>query len=47
VIFHKRTANSPWRDRAKTGLYDRKLFIVEVGPQPKAKGRKSRKPIGA
>ena len=47
VIFHKRTGNSPWRDRAKTGLYDRKLFIVEVGPQPKAKGRKSRKPIGA
>lgn len=51
IIFHKRTGNSPWRERKKWGDVNcgvhRNLFVVELGPAPKAKARKMRKPVGA
>ena len=36
IIFHKRTASSPWRDRVKSGLYTRKLVVVDIGKAKKA-----------
>jgi hypothetical protein len=47
IVFHKRTGNSPWRDRAASGLYEGRLFVVELGAAPKARAkRKTRKPVG-
>lgn len=42
VVFHKRAGNSPWREKAKSGLWDGRLFLVELGDEPK-KVRKTRK----
>ena len=52
IVFHKRTGNSPWRDRKKwgeaNGGLNANLFVVELGTAPKAKARgKTRKPVGA
>lgn len=50
IVFHKRTGNSPWRDRKKwgtaNGVYEN-LFVVELGPEPNKRARKSRAPAGA
>lgn len=46
IVFHKRTSSSPWRDRAASGLYKGRLFVVELGPEPVKKARKTRKPVG-
>ena len=47
IVFHKREGNSPWRERAASGLYDG-LFVVELGPEKtRPKVRKTRKPVGA
>jgi hypothetical protein len=49
IVFHKRTGNSPWRERyarkLELGIH-RNLFVVELGAPPKAKSRKRRKPVG-
>lgn len=38
IVFHKRSGNSPWRDRAASGLYGDRLVVVELGKdKPKAK----------
>jgi hypothetical protein len=42
VIFHKRSGNSPWRDRAASGLYGDTLVVVELG-KDKPKSKKERK----
>lgn len=47
IVFHKRTSSSPWRERAASGLHAGKLFVVELGPAPKARATKKRKPVGA
>lgn len=47
IVFHKRTSSSPWRDRAASGLYEGRLFVVELGPEPIKKRGKTRKPVGA
>lgn len=47
IVFHKRTGNSPWRERAASGRHAGKLFVVELGPEKsRAKERKTRKPVG-
>ena len=46
IVFHRRTGNSPWRERLASGRYS-KLFVVELGPEPKRPARKKRKPVGA
>lgn len=33
VVFHKAAGNSPWRDRAASGRYAGRLFLVELGEQ--------------
>lgn len=40
IVFHKRASNSPWRDRIKSGLYDGRLFVVDLGKD----STKQRKP---
>lgn len=50
IVFHKRTSNSPWRERAQRKLelgLHQNLFVVEMGPEPKKRARKTRKPVGA
>lgn len=49
IVFHKRTGHSPWRERAADSRFAGRLFVVELGPEPKtrAKGRKTRMPVGA
>jgi len=51
IVFHKRTGNSPWRERAADSRYAGKLFVVELGPvymkDRREKDRTTtRKPIG-
>lgn len=48
IVFHKRTGNSPWRERAADSRWEGKLFVVELGQEKPQKGaRKTRKPVGA
>lgn len=52
IVFHKRTGSSPWRERKKWadslgGKVHTGLFVVELGPEPAKRARKTRKPVGA
>ena len=42
IVFHKRTSNSPWRDRARDSL-----FVVELGPEPKCTASTESTAMGA
>lgn len=48
IVFHKRTGNSPWRERASDARYAGKLFVVELGPEKSRAKRnnKTRRPVG-
>ena len=48
IVFHKRTGNSPWRERAADGRYAGRLYVVELGSESKKRAAKKKHvPVGA